>query len=372
MHITGVAVESYAVPLARPWGDSTHLIDHFELVVVDVATDEGITGTGFTMTVDRSGKAVQALLEFQLVPVLIGAEVSPRPLWRRMWRELHDAGGGGLSTITMAAIDIACWDALGKRRGKPLVSLLGQFREAVPVYGSGINLHYTLEELEAQVRRWVDDGFRGVKIKVGKPDAAEDVERVALVRRLVGPDMPLMVDANQAWDTTTAAQRIAALAPFHLEWMEEPLVSDDILGHARLRRLVSTPIALGENVYTRYQVNQYLMAGAVDILQPDVFRVGGITPFLEIAALADVWNIPVAPHHVTELSGQLLCALPNGRILEYAEGGSLTDLGILATPHPIAQGQYRPPARPGHGLEFDREKLKAFRLGSAPPPTPAR
>lgn len=367
MRIAHIAAESYGIPLQRPWGDSTHLIDHFELILVDVTTDTGVTGTGFTITVDRSSKAVQALLEWHLAPTLIGAEIAPRPLWRRMWHELHDAGGGGLTTITMAAIDIAAWDILGKESGRSLVSLLGQFRPAVPIYGSGINLHYSLKDLETQVRGWMEAGYRGVKIKVGKPDLVEDMERVALVRDLIGSDLPLMVDANQAWDVTTAAQRIAALSRFRLEWMEEPLVADDIPGHVRLRALVSTPIALGENVYTRYQANQYMAAGAVDFLQPDVFRVGGITPFMEMAALADAWNIPVAPHHVTELSGQLLCSMPNGRILEDAEGGTLTDLGVLMAPDPIRAGRYVPSTAPGHGFELDRLKLAARRLGNVPP-----
>lgn len=333
---------------------------------MELTTDTGVTGVGFTYGGARA-KAIQALLDWHLSPMLLGSEIAPRPLWHRMWHEVHDAGGGGLSTMALSVVDIACWDALSKARQEPLVTVLGQFRRSVPAYGSGINLHYTIPELEEQARSWVERGYPAAKMKIGKPETAEDIERLAAVQRIIGPRRPLMVDANQGWDLTTALQKIQAFEPFHLEWMEEPLLADDIPGHARLRRLVSTPIALGENVYTRYQFNQYLALGAVDVIQPDVVRIGGITPFMEIAALADTWNIPVAPHHVPELSGQLLCAIPNGRILEDAEGGSLTDLGVLTTPMPIQNGRFEPPTTPGHGIHFDRDKLRSLRFDDTPP-----
>ena len=173
-----------------------------------------------------------------------------------------------------------------------------------------------------------------------------------------------MVDANQGWDIGHAARAIDALAPLAPHWIEEPLLADDIEGHARLRRLVPSPLAIGENVYTLQQFNQYLAQGACDFVQADVVRVGGITPYLEIAALARAWGAPLAPHFMMELSGQLLCCLPNAHILENIDGGSLSDLRALAEPLRIVDGWFTPPDVPGHGIRFDRERLAAYAVAA--------
>ncbi len=224
-------------------------------------------------------------------------------------------------------------------------------------YASGINLNKSLDELLDQVRGWKRAGFTAFKVKVGKPDIEEDVERLTKVKELTGR-LPLMVDANQGWDIGKAARAIGAYAPLDPHWIEEPLLCDDVDGHAKLRRLVRSPIAIGENVYTIQQFNQYLAVGACDFVQADICRVGGITPYLEIAALARAWNVPLAPHFMMELTGQVLCCLPNAHILENIDGGSLTDLGALAEPIRIVDGYFTPTAKIGHGIEFDRAALR--------------
>jgi L-alanine-DL-glutamate epimerase-like enolase superfamily enzyme len=362
----------YRLPLAQSWGDQTHRIDHIELVVVDITADTGESGTGFSYSVGVGGRAIAALLEWYVAPKLIGTTVAPRVQWHHMWRELHDAGGGGLSTMAIAACDIAFWDLIGKSRGQSLVELLGRFRESVPAYGSGVNLNLTAAELEEQVRRWIDAGYRGVKVKVGKPDRQEDLDRLAMVRRLIGKDRQLMIDANQGWDLAAATQAINAFEAVGLHWVEEPLLSDDIQGHARLRRQVRTPLAIGENVYTVFQFNEYLAQGACDFVQADPVRVGGISPWLEIASLAATWGTPMAPHFVLELSGQLLCCIPNAHVLEDVEGGSFGELGILAEAIDVNEGRFTPPSRPGHGIIFDRERLGAHRAPAEPPATAER
>ncbi|HEX3210890.1 MAG TPA: mandelate racemase/muconate lactonizing enzyme family protein, partial [Geminicoccaceae bacterium] len=224
---------------------------------------------------------------------------------------------------------------------------------------SGINLNKSEAELVEQVRGWRAAGFKAFKIKVGKPEIEEDVERLTRVREIAGR-LPVMVDANQGWDIGWAARAINAFEPLSPHWVEEPLLADDIEGHARLRQRVRSPIAIGENVYTLQQFGQYLAQGACDFVQADVVRVGGITPYLEIAALARAFGVPLAPHFMMELSGQLLCCLPNAHILESIEGGSLTELGVLAPPIRIADGWFAPPDRPGHGILFDRDVLAAY------------
>jgi len=367
MRIEQIETSTYRVPLKDPWGDQTHRITHIELVVTDITSDNGLVGTGFSYSVGVGAKAIQALLDWYIAPKLHGVEIAPRVNWHQMWTEAHDAGGGGISTMALAAIDIALWDLTAKQQDRSLVDVLGQFRHSIPVYGSGVNLNLSLSELEEQVRRWVEAGYTAVKIKVGKSDLVEDVERMAAVRGIVGPHRRLMVDANQGWDITTAVRAIKALEQFDPFWVEEPLLSDDVHGHARLRTLIDGSIAIGENVYTKYQFNEYLDHGACDFVQADVIRVGGITPYLDIAALANTWNVPMAPHFMLEITGQLLCCVPNGFILEDVEGGSFRELGILAKDVGVHAGRFTPQVEPGHGIVLDRDVLDRFQVGDTPP-----
>ncbi|MFD1675263.1 mandelate racemase/muconate lactonizing enzyme family protein [Alicyclobacillus fodiniaquatilis] len=362
MKIARVVTNTYQVPLARPWGDTTHRIAHLELIVTDIMTEDGSCGTGFSYTVGMGGKSIQSLLDWYISPLLIGETVDPRYQWHRLWHRCHDAGGGGILTMALAAVDIALWDLVAKSRNQSLVDTLGRFRQTIPVYGSGVNLNLDLTQLESQIGRWLKAGYEAFKIKVGKPDLTEDIERLKLARDLIGPNRPLMVDANQGWDVTTAARRIRAYEDFNLLWVEEPLLSDDVEGHARLKSLVNTPIAIGENVYTKYQYNEYLRLGACDFVQADVIRVGGITPYLEIASLAHTWDVPLAPHFMLEITGQVLCSVPNAFILEDVEGGSFRELGILAEDVGVSKGCFTPPSQPGHGIVFDRKKMEPYLL----------
>lgn len=359
MKIASVKTQLVSLPLLHgPWVDTIHHTTSIEIIVTDVTTDSGLVGTGFTHTTVAGGPAIRTLIERGLTPFVIGAEVAPRALWHRCWKHVHDLGGGGMTTIALAALDIACWDLVAKEVDKPLTAVLGgRCHERVLAYASGMNLAKSLPELVDQVRGWKAAGFKAFKIKVGKPEVEEDVERLAKVRELAGR-LPLMVDANQGWDIGKAVRAINAYEHLSPYWVEEPLLCDDVDGHARLRRLVRCPIAIGENVYTLEQFNQFLSRGACDFVQADIARVGGITPFLDIAALARAWNVPLAPHFLIELTGQVLCCLPNAHILENIDGGSFTDLNALVEPMPLVDGYFRPPAKVGHGIAFDRDYLE--------------
>jgi L-alanine-DL-glutamate epimerase-like enolase superfamily enzyme len=260
----------------------------------------------------------------------------------------------------MSAVDTALWDLRAREAGRSLTDELGKRRDTVPVYGSGVNLHYTLAELTDQAQRWVDRGYRAVKVKVGRPELADDIERIAAVRAVIGPDIELMVDANQRWDLFRARRAIDALTPFGLSWVEEPLPADDIAGYVSLRQSVRVPIALGENLRTIRRFRDALTAGACDLLQPNVARVGGITPFRRIAELARVFNVPVYPHLLPDLSGQLACAVPLPSMVEDVEDSSFARLGILREPHPVAVDgpKLRLSGHAGHGLRFDERRLQ--------------
>jgi L-alanine-DL-glutamate epimerase-like enolase superfamily enzyme len=328
------------------------------LVVVTVEDSDGARGIGFSWTPQIGALAIHALIANDAATAVVGGPVAPEVVWDRLWGHLHEGGGGGITTMAMAAIDIALWDRRGKVLGRSLVELIGRRHERVPVYGSGINFHYALDELEAQVERWVAAGLRAVKIKVGHPDLDEDLERVAAVRRILGPRRKLMVDANQRWELPAARRATRALERYEPDLLEEPLLADDLRAHRELRRSTPIPIALGENLYTAYQFREALRLGACDIVQPNVVRVGGITPFLRIAEQSRTAGAAVMPHLLVDLSGQLALCLPGPPLVEHVEDASFEALGILARPSGvhIADGTLSADTGPGHGLTFALER----------------
>ncbi|GAA4093443.1 mandelate racemase/muconate lactonizing enzyme family protein [Actinomadura miaoliensis] len=360
--IAEVRSSVHRVPLVRPWGPNT---THIHLVVTRVITDDGRAGTGFSWAPNVGGRAAHTLLESDIRDAAIGLPAHPAVAYDRLWWHLHEAGRGGLTTIALAAVDLALWDL---RAPAGLVESIGRRRDAVPVYGSGVNRHYGVDELVDQARRWVERGLTAVKIKVGLADLDEDVARVAAVRRVIGPGVRLMLDANQLWDLPRALHAIEAFRPHDPYWIEEPLPADDVQAYARLREgAPGVPIALGENTHTPWQFRDLLTAGACDILQPNVVRVGGVTPFLRIVDLARAFNVPVHPHLLPELSGQLACCLPLPAMVEDVEDASFAALGLLdtAAPPPVRigdDGLLRPGDGPGLGLRFDVDLLKSTRL----------
>jgi L-alanine-DL-glutamate epimerase-like enolase superfamily enzyme len=338
------------VPLSRPWGPDVPAV---HVIGCTVSTDDGRTGTGFSWTPQIGARAVLSLLRHEIRDAVLGEPGHPHAVWDKLWWHLHEAGGGGLTTIAMAGIDLALWDLAATGAGRTLADHLGRRRDRVPVYGSGVNLDYSLDELREQARRWRDLGYPAVKVKVGHRDLQRDVERVAAVREILGTEVRLMVDANQRWNLPGARRAVAALSQFDLHWVEEPLPADDLEGYARLRAAVDVPIAMGENLYTSYQFRDLLSRGGADVVQPNVVRVGGITPFLRIAELAATFDVPVAPHLLIELSAQLACCLPLPTMVEDVEDASFAALGLIRqSPLVVESGLVTPAGRPGLGLDF--------------------
>lgn len=349
--ITALRTRLLTVPLRRSWGAQ---VPENHIIATTVETDDGGTGHGFSWTPTIGPQAVKALLDHDIAGFAVGCPAEPESLWDALWLHLHEAGGGGLTTIAMAGLDLALWDLAARNAGVSVAGLLGQRRDSVEVYGSGVNLHYTLEELVAQAERWVAAGHSAVKIKVGKPEIIEDVERVAAVRSVIGPDRALMIDANQRWDLPTTLRALSRLEQFGLHWLEEPLRADDLWAYKQLRKHSPVPIALGENVHTIQRFRDFIDAGAVDIIQPNIVRVGGITPFRRIVELARTHSIAVAPHLLPELSGQLALTLANAVAVEDVEDASFEQLGILAGPSPVSISNSRLSGTglPGLGLVF--------------------
>lgn len=338
------------IPLRRPWGADVPDIRVVEVVVTD---ESGRQGYGFSWTPSIGGAAVQAMIDTDLAPFAIGRPAEPG-WWDDAWAHLHEAGGGGVTTIALAGLDLALWDLAARRADRSVTDLLGRRHDALPAYGSGVNLHYSLEELVAQASRWVAAGFDGVKVKVGKPDLAEDVERLAAVRAVIGPERSLMVDANQRWDLDRAVRAVEAFEPVRIAWLEEPLRAEDLRGHAELRRRTGVRIAAGENLHTVHRFAEYLDAGAVDVVQPNIVRVGGVTPALRIAGLAAASGAETAFHLLPELSAQLAFTLPQPTLVEVVEDAGFADLGALTEPSGVVieHGSATGGAARGLGLRF--------------------
>lgn len=361
MKITQVQADHYCIPLPVVLSDSTHgEMSQFGLVTARVRDDQGLEGVGYTYTVgDIGGGAIHSVVERDLGPCLAGED--PRRierLWEKLWWHMHFPGRGGIAAFAIAAVDIALWDLEGKRRGEPLWRLLGGHDNRVHAYAGGIDLQFTTEALLAQAQGFLDAGFRAIKMKVGRDRLSEDVARVAAMREFLGADFPLLVDANMRWSVAEAIRAARALAAHDVYWLEEPTIPDDVEGHARIAKEGGLPIATGENFHTVYEFRDMIARGGVSFPEPDLATMGGVTPWMKVARLAEAANLPVTSHGVHDLHVHLLAAVPNASFLE-AHGFGLER--FVAEPLAIEAGLATAPDRPGHGVALDWEALEAHR-----------
>ncbi len=359
MILTDLKTDYFRIPLATTLSDSTHGdMSVFELITVRVRDEDGAEGLGYAYTVHVGGRAIYSLIDDDLKPLLIGDDASRiEALWQKMWWRTHFVGRGGLTSFAIAAVDVALWDLASKRANQPLWRHLGGHDARVPAYAGGIDLQFPLEKLLKQTEDNLEKGFQAIKMKVGRPKLAEDVERVAAMRELLGKDTPLMVDANMQWRVDQAIRACRAFEDFDLTWIEEPTIPDDVPGHVRIVQEGGQPIATGENFHTIYEFQAMIAAGGVSFPEPDLVTCGGITPWLKIAKLAEAANLPVTSHGVHDLHVHLLAAVPNASFLE-VHGFGLDD--ILVTPLSLEDGKAIAPERPGHGVSFDWAKLEAL------------
>jgi L-alanine-DL-glutamate epimerase-like enolase superfamily enzyme len=280
-------------------------------------------------------------------------------LWTRLWWHVHYGGRGGLVSLALSAVDIAMWDLKARRARSPLWRYLGGHDPRVPCYAGGIDLDFPLDALLRQTDEHLARGFRAIKMKVGRARLGEDVERVAAMRRHLGSEIPLMVDANMRWSPDEAIRAARALAGFDVYWLEEPTIPDDVRGHVRIVREGGLPVAAGENLHTLHEFTQLIAAGGVTFPEPDVTNCGGVTVFMKIAHLAEAFNLPVTSHGAHDLTVHLLAAVPNRSYLE-AHGFGLDR--YLAHPLRLEEGMAIAPERPGHGVELDWTGLEPLRV----------
>jgi L-alanine-DL-glutamate epimerase-like enolase superfamily enzyme len=360
--ITAVNAAFYRIPLETTLSDSTHgEMAAFELVTVRLNDADGAEGLGYTYAVNSGAAVFPALIETYLTPLLLGAEADRiEQLWQEMWWKLHYAGRGGHAVAAISAVDIALWDLLARRARLPLWRLLGGFDPLVPCYAGGIDLDFPIEALLVQADHFQAQGFRAIKMKVGRPRLREDIARVERLRAHLGADFPLMADANMRWSADEAVRAARAFAPFDLMWLEEPTIPDDIAGHVRVVREGGIPVASGENLHTLHEFRALIAAGGVTFPEPDVTNCGGITVFRKIAALAEAHNLPLTSHGAHDVTVHLLAAAPHRSFMEVH--GFLLDR-FLVERLQIHDGHAIAPERSGHGMALDWARLETHRAG---------
>jgi len=325
--------------------------------------DDGSEGTGYSYTIGNGGSSVIALLRDHLAPRLLGKDAEMvEEIWKDLFFFTHATSVGAITSIALGVIDTALWDRRCRAAGLPLHVMAGGAQHRVPVYDTeGGWLHLKPGEVVENALAAKAKGFRGVKIKIGRPHVSEDVARLSAVRKALGPAFDIMTDANQGFTVSEAIRRARHYEALDVLWFEEPLPAEDLNGHVLLSKSTSLPIAVGESLYHPSHFREYLQRGACSIVQVDVGRVGGITPWLKVAHLAETFNVQVCPHYLMEIHLGLCCAVPNATWLEHIP--QLDDITISRVV--IQNGYAMPSNQPGLGIDWDWKAIERRR--KAPP-----
>ena len=360
MKITTLKTTLVDVPLANPIATAIHAMRSVGCVLVELETDEGITGESYVFTLN--GARLSALHEMVLG---FTHQVEGRDphfvaqIGQAMWDEMNLIGHAGFSIAALSAIDTACWDIIGKAANQPLHKLFGACRDKVKTYASGgLWLSQSIDDCVRQAGEFIDAGFRSMKIRRGSANSADDVERVRAIRAACGPDIELLTDANQGLSTKRAIGLARQLEAFDIAWLEEPVVYQNLSGHAEVRRATNIPIASGETEYTYLGMHKMLEAGAADVVMPDLQRVGGLTGLRRAATLAAAYHVPVSTHVFTEQSICVAASEPNYISVEHMPWFCT----LFNEPLEVDEGFLRVPDRPGIGFTFDQRAVKKFKL----------
>ncbi len=333
------------------------------MAFLQVRTDEGMMG----IAPARGGALNKALLEDMLKPQVIGEDpLNTERIWEKMYWATLMYGRRGVTITAISTVDIAIWDLKGKILNQPVHKILGGHRDSVPSYGSGVDLNYTGEELVKQMTDYVADGFKMIKMRIGKRDPNEDLERVKLVRDAIGPKVDLALDVNNGWSLKTAIRMAEKMEEYDIYWLEEPILADEIDNLAKLAQETGIPIAVGENHYTKWEFKDLMERGAVEIVQADVGKCGGVTEFIKIAAMADAYGLPVCPHHTEFIDASLVAAIPNGLFHEYLQEFFDPMAQVLVDHIKPENGEISPLNKPGFGIEINEEAIEKLKVKPGP------
>ena len=333
---------------------------HRELLVLEIATRGGITGMAYLQPLAGGLETLDVCMKEMIAPKVLGRDATQvEGIWQSLWKSTYWLGRAGVTVFCLSAVDIALWDIVGKRAGLPLHRLWGNCRDEVPAYGSGCWRGLGRDGMIARARQFTDMGFHAIKMQVAHIRPwREDVANVRAMREAVGPDVEIMINVNMGWSADTAIQAGRYFDDLDVYWLEEPVVCEDFEGYRRIAAALKTRVVGGESHFTRYDLRPFFAVPSSPILQPDPMR-GGFTELRKIAAVAETWELTIAPHLFHELNVHLLASIPNASWLEYMDWND--DLWIQ--PAIPVGGKLQPPESPGHGLCFKPEVLADYRVG---------
>jgi mandelate racemase len=359
MKIAAIRARPVAAPMKRPLTTSTGVLTASALLLVDLQTDAGIVGRSYLFSPGQHALPAIAKLVEAMAEMLKGEELAPFDLERKLRARYTLLGIHNIVLFAMSGIDMAAWDALAQSLGQPLVRLLGATPRPIPAYNSkGLGI-MPIPALVKEARELVDEGFRALKLRLGRREARDDLDALRAVKQAIGADITLMVDFNQALSVAEAIRRGGMIdEEGGVYWIEEPIRADDYAGAARIARQVATPIQLGENFMGPEQMAQALAAGACDYAMPDAERIGGVTGWMRAAALAQAAGMEMSSHLFPEVSAHLLAATPTCHWLEYVDWAN----PILAEPVELKDGHILIPSRPGVGIAWDEKALARYAL----------
>ena len=354
--IRSIGVE---VPMTYALGTSRGVITKAPLLLIDLETEEGVTGRSYLWCYFPAAMPAIAKILEEVARVVEGERLAPADLWSKLAERFALIGVQGIVRMAMAGFDVAAWDALAIAAGWPLATLIGSSPKRIPAYNScGLGL-MAPRDLADEAEKLLARGFRAVKLRLGYPTLAEDLAALHAVKKRIGSEIAVMVDYNQALSLAQALERGRALDQEGIYWLEEPIRHDDYAGNATLVRELETPIQIGENFSESSAMAVALAAGAADYVMPDLERIGGVTGWLRAAALAATHRIEMSSHLFPEVSAHLLAATPTAHFLEYMDWADR----ILAQPLEIVDGFAIVPQRPGNGLTWDAKAVKEYRIG---------
>ncbi len=364
MRITQLENQLLRVPLARPVGSGMEpgsRLDHIDLLAVTLDTDAGHRGLGVAYSLAGGGRALRAIVEDDLRPLLLDEDpLDHERLGSKVYWRLQSIGRRGLVMQAYAAVDLALWDLKGKVAGQPLYKLLGGARQSAPVFSSDAGwLWMNPDEIVEAARPYLEQEMMGIKVQVGSKDPEADAERVSRVREVLGDDLWLAVDAGQRYDYATAL----SMGTFFEEelgadWFEEPISCEDVEGHSRLATRLDLAIVAGAMLFGADEFRAYLDRDAAAILSPDIIRLGGLTRWLKVAALAEAYHRPIVPHLLPEVAVHLACGLPQVQMVEHVPWFAPAFVGTPA----IVKGQIVPSSKPGLGLELRDDAIDKYRI----------